>query len=342
MKIGDRVIGEGNPPVIVADLSASHNRSLERGFALIEAAKAAGADYIKLQAYTPETVSIDVDRPEMYIGGDSPWAGMHLHDLYTKAHTPRDMLRRFFKYAAEIGIPAFATACSEEDVDFLETLGNPVYKIASMDIVNTPLIEYAASKGKPVIISTGMAKRDEVIDADGACFRGGNCAPLVLHCVSKYPCPFSEADVAGVASLQTCWRDVGYSDHTIGHEAAIMATALGAVMIEKHLTLSRRDGGPDDHFATEPKEFAELVRKVHEAHATMQPPAAASENPHKALRPSLYAIEDIATGDILTRSEVRAIRPSNGLPPSELPNVLGKRAKISIPRGTPLSWDLLV
>ena len=337
MRIGDRIIGEGNPPFIVCDLSASHNQSLERGFALIEAAKVAGADAVKFQAYLPETVSIDVDRPEQYIGGDSPWAGLRLYDLYRRAHTPRHMLTQFFNHARAVGIPAFSTACSEEDIDFLEALGCPAYKIASMDIVNTPMIEYAASKGKPIIISTGMASREEILRAVDGLFADDL---VLLHCVSKYPCPLNEADVSGV-TRHGVWCETGYSDHTIGHEAAVMATALGAVMIEKHLTLSRNDGGPDDHFATEPKEFAELVRKVHEAHAAMQPPASISENPHKTLRPSLHAMEDIFVGDLIRKGEVRAVRPSGGLPPSELSNVIGKRAMRTITRGTPITWDLL-
>ncbi len=342
MKIGDRIIGEGNPPVIVCDLSGSHNQSLERGFALIEAAKVAGADLVKFQCYSPDTVSIDVNRPEQYIGGDSPWAGARLYDLYTKAHTPRWMLEQFFKHAQYVGIPAFSTACSEEDVDFLEMLGCPAYKIASMDIINTPMIEYAASKGKPIIISTGMASEQEIWEA--YCAAATQHREIVmLHCVSKYPCPFIEADVDGVSRLQSFLAfEAGYSDHTIGSKAAILATGKGAVIIEKHLTLSRGDGGPDDHFATEPKEFAELVRDVHEAHAAMQAPAdTAPDNAHKALRPSLHAMVDIWIGDIILKGEVRAVRPSGGLLPHELPNVIGKRAARTIARGTPITWDLL-
>lgn len=341
MKFGEYTLGEGNPPLIVADISASHQQDLNRGLRLIEAAKVAGADLVKFQAYTPDTVSINVDRPEMYIGEGSPWEGQHLYELYKKAHTPRALLEQFFRHAQTIGIPAFSSASSEEDVDFLERLHNPIYKVASMDIVQTPLIEYMASKNKPLVISTQMASEDEIEDAlDAAHAVVPNSGVIVLHC-TPYGCALEDADLDGIKRLRRRhYPDVGYSSHVIGRDDAVIATGLGALIIEKHLTLSRRDGGPDDHFATEPKEFAKMVRRIHEAHKAMQKPEK-SKNPHKAIRPSLYVVEDIPAGGVLTKDNVRAIAPSNGLPPCELRSVLFKQAKQDIPRGTPLSWSLI-
>jgi N-acetylneuraminate synthase len=338
VKIGDRIIGKGLCPYVVADISASHNGSLDRGLALIDAAKAAGADAVKFQAYLPELVSCHVDRPEFIIQG-GPWKGMHLYELYQDAYTPRQMLQAFFGYAREIGITAFSTACANEDVDFLETLDNPVIKIASMDIVNLPLIDYAASKRRPLIISTGMASEDEIMDAmDVVEMQGAEY--LLLHCVSEYPCPLAKANIAGLVDLD-CWAGPsGYSDHTLGFAAAVMATTAGATMIEKHLTLDAKGGGPDDHFATEPHEFKTMVSMIHDAHKAMTPVAAEAENPHKALRPSLYVVSDLKAGELFTPQSVRAIRPSFGLPPVELPAVLGCRASRDIARGEPLHWNM--
>jgi pseudaminic acid synthase len=338
MKIAGRTIGPNEPPYIVADMSASHNHDLDRGFKLIEIAKECGADAVKFQAYTPEGVSLDADNPEFIIK-EGPWAGRRLFDLYTEAHTPRDMLARFFEYAAKVGITAFSTACTEEDVDFLETLDNPAIKIASLDIVNLPLIKHATMTGKPVIISTGMASD---ADIEAACLNGGMPDPLFLHCVSAYPHTLESANLHRMVEWLDSSIQWGYSDHTIGHEAACMAVALGAVMIEKHLTLSRNDGGPDDHFATEPHEFAALVKAVRGAWQAMQEPENHADDVHLALRPSIWAIEDIAAGEPFTRANVRAIRPAGGLAPVELGELLTKRASTAIARGTPLDWTLTV
>jgi N-acetylneuraminate synthase len=338
MKIAGRTIGSNEPPYIVADISASHNHDLARGFDLIEIAKECGADAVKFQAYTPEGVSLDMDRAEFVIKS-GPWAGYRLFDLYTKAHTPRDMLAKLFDHAANVGITAFSTACTEDDVDFLETLGNPAIKIASLDIVNLPLIEHAASKGKPVIISTGMANDDDVWEAY-ANANGCSGGALFLHCVSAYPCALEDANLSLIREWRASDIPFGYSDHTIGHEAAVMAIALGAVMIEKHLTLSREDGGPDDHFATEPREFAAMVDAVHAAWQAMcEPEGKTGDEAHQPLRPSIWAIQDIAAGEPFTRENVRAIRPAGGLPPKELPDLLLCRAATAIARGTPISLE---
>ena len=336
MKIDGRAIGPNEPPYVVCDLSASHNHDLSRGFKLIDIAKECGADAVKFQAYTPEGVSLDAGRPEFIIK-EGPWAGQRLFDLYTKAHTPRDMLNQFFSHAKAIGITAFSTACSEDDVDFLETLGNPAIKIASLDIVNLPLIEHAAKTGKPVIISTGMADDDEI---EAARMNGGLSDPLFLHCVSAYPHSLADANLEALARWRTSSLQWGYSDHTIGHEAAVMAVAIGAVMIEKHLTLSRNDGGPDDHFATEPHEFAALVEAVRAAHTAMREPKHHADDVHLALRPSLWAIKDIAEGEFFSKENVRAIRPSGGLPPADMGKLSLRHAIRPIARGTALTWEM--
>ena len=337
MILGGKIIGEGNSPFVCADISASHNHDVERGFKLIDIAKECGADAVKLQAYTPEGVSLDADRPEFIIK-EGPWAGQRLFDLYTKAYTPRWMLKAFFEYAAKVGITAFSTACTPEDVDFLETVGNPAIKIASLDIGNLPLIKHACSTGKPVIISTGMADDDEI---EAARMNGGLSDPLFLHCVSAYPHSLADANLEALASWRTSSLQWGYSDHTIGHEAAVMAVALGAVMIEKHLTLSRNDGGPDDHFATEPHEFAALVKAVRGAHTAMREPKHHADDVHLALRPSIWVIKDIAESEEFTRENVRIIRPAGGLAPAELPDLLRCRTVCAISRGTPLTWELV-
>jgi pseudaminic acid synthase len=339
LNIAGRTIGPNEPPYIVADISASHNHDLARGFKLIEIANECGADAVKFQAYTPEGVSLNADRPEFVIK-KGPWAGYRLFDLYTKAHTPRDMLNQFFAHAAKVGITAFSTACTPEDVDFLETLGNPAIKIASLDIGNLQLIWHAASKGKPVIISTGMASVEETLAAWDACDDFG-ADTLMLHCVSAYPCALEDANLREIRGMQGRFGSmVGLSDHTIGHEAAVMAIALGAVMIEKHLTLSRDDGGPDDHFATEPKEFAALVDMVHAAYTGMRKPETHVDDVHQPLRPSIWAIQDIDAAEPFTKENVRIIRPSGGLAPVDMSDLLMHHASQPIERGTPINWTM--
>ena len=340
MRIGTRIIGKNRPPYVVADLSASHNNDLERGLKLIKAAQDAGADAVKFQAYLPELISCHVDRPEFIIDA-GPWRDMHLYELYHVAHTPRQMLQAFFSYAREIGITAFSTACAKEDIDFLETLGNPAIKIASMDIVNTPLIAYAASKNKPLIISTGMASPREILNAIDAMDYEAKWSDLILlHCVSEYPCPLRNVNFPGMKKLARWHELTGFSDHTLGAEAAVMATGFGAVMLEKHLTLDRSAGGPDDHFATEPHEFKRMVELIKEAYEAATSEAFEMNNPHKKLRPSLYAVSDIKVGDMFTEQTVRAIRPSYGLPPCDLPAILTCRAERDIVRGEPLTWQM--
>lgn len=334
MNIAGREIGAGQEPYIVADISASHNGDVERGRKLIRLAKLAGADAVKFQAYLPELVSSSAKREEFIIK-DGPWAGRTLYDLYTQAHTPRAHLAEYFAYSRQIGITAFATACSKEDVDFLGGLGNPAIKIASMDIVNLPLIEYASRAGKPLILSTGMASFQELDDVSDLLLRSAVERPVWLHCISNYnPCPLEQTLIVRVAALDlSLCGDVGFSDHTLGYDAAIMAVALGACMVEKHLTIGRCDGGPDDHFASEPREFLALTQKVRSAYQAMQPAASPGEEAHRPLRPSLRAVKPIAFDEIFTEQNVRAIRPGGGLPPKELPNVLGRPAARDIEEG---------
>jgi N-acetylneuraminate synthase len=337
MRIGERIVGPDEVPHIVADISASHNGDLQRGFRIIEAAKAAGADAVKFQAYLPEGVSINADRPEFLIK-EGPWAGRTLFDLYQEAHTPRWMLEKFFEHANEIGITAFSTACAPDDVDFLETLGNPVYKIASLDIGNLHLIEHAAKTGKPVIVSTGMASEDEIWEAYETIEGENRGASLLLHCVSAYPHGLEDARIGTLRSWQRSGPFWGYSDHTIGIEAACMAVALGAVLIEKHLTLSRSDTGPDDHFASEPDEFAALVKAVHAAHAAMRESEHRADDVHLALKPSIWCIKDIAEDERFTAENVRIIRPAGGLPARDWDELMTLKAVKSVRRGAPIAW----
>jgi len=337
MRIGERIVGPDEVPYIVADISASHNGDLQRGFRIIEAAKAAGADAVKFQAYLPEGVSINADRPEFLIK-EGPWAGRTLFDLYQEAHTPRWMLDKFFEHAKTVGITAFSTACTPDDVGFLEALGNPVYKIASLDIGNEPLIEHAAKTGKPVIVSTGMASDDEIWGAFDIIEGENKGASLMLHCVSAYPHGLEDARIGALNGWEESGLLFGYSDHTIGTEAAVMAVGRGAVLIEKHITLSRSDTGPDDHFATEPHEFAALVTAVHGAHAAMQVPKHRADDAHLALKPSIWCINDIAEDERFSKENVRIVRPAGGIPPHDWQELMTLKAVKSVKRGDPLAW----
>lgn len=322
-------------PEIVAEISANHNGSIERALALINAAKEAGADAVKLQAYRSDLITIDHDGPGFMVDA-GPWKGRRLIDLYREAETPRDWLPQLFHFASLIGIPCFASVFAKEDVDFLEGLGCPRYKIASFEIVDTPLIRYAAATGKPLVISTGMAHFNEV---DLAVLAAGRKLTL-LHCVSAYPTDVRDADLGRMGLLRDCFKvPVGLSDHTLGIAVPVAATALGASMIEKHLTLSRADGGPDASFSLEPAEFKAMVAAVRDAAAACSMPERPAE-PYRGLRRSLYAVTDIAEGESVTERNVRSIRPGHGLAPRELPSLLGRKAVVPIARGTPMAWDL--
>jgi pseudaminic acid synthase len=342
--IAGRRIGHGHPPYVIAELSGNHNGRIERAFALIDMAHRAGADAVKLQTYTADTITIDHDGPGFVIEGGL-WHGRRLYDLYREAHTPWEWHEALFAHARRLGIAIFSSPFDHTAIEFLEDLGAPAYKIASFEIIDTPLIRRAARTGKPLIISTGMATPEEIDDAVAASRGAGDSGVALLHCVSGYPTPAEEANLARIARLAATHAcPIGLSDHTLGTEVAIAAVALGAAIVEKHVTLARVDGGPDAAFSLEPAELAALVQGVRTAWSALgrtEYGRAPSESDNAALRRSLYAVKDIAAGEALTEENVRSIRPGLGLPPKYLPQVLGRCAAQAIKRGTPLSFSLV-
>lgn len=344
VEIAGRRIGPDDPPYVIAELSGNHNGELARALELVEAAAEAGADAVKLQTYTADTITIDHDGPGFRIEG-GPWGGRTLHDLYSEAHTPWEWHPALFAKARECGIPVFSSPFDPTAVEFLETLEAPAYKIASFEIVDLPLIRRVAATGKPMVISTGMANLDEIDEAVSAARDGGAKEIVLLHCISGYPTPPEEANLRRIGRLAERFDCViGLSDHTLGTDVAVAAVALGARVIEKHVTLRRADGGPDAEFSLEPPEFARLVGGVRTAFAalgTADYGRAGSEAGNAAFRRSLYVVCDIAAGETFTEQNVRSIRPGHGLAPKHLPEVLGRRAVRPVSRGTPFSLDLV-
>jgi N-acetylneuraminate synthase len=342
--IAGRRIGPGHTPYVIAEMSGNHNGDIDRALALIEAAQKAGADAVKLQTYTADTITIDHDGPEFRIRGGL-WDGETLYQLYQKAHTPWDWHPRLFARARELGITVFSSPFDPTAIDFLEELGAPAYKIASFEIVDLPLIERAARTGRPLIISTGMAGLGEIGEAVAAARAAGCREIALLHCTSGYPTPPEDSNLRTIPHLAAAFDVVaGLSDHTPGTAVPVAAVALGASLIEKHFTLRRADGGPDAAFSLEPEELTELVancRTAWTALGSVNYELEASETGSKIFRRSLYVVQDIPAGGRLTAENVRSIRPGHGLPPKHLPEVLGRRAARAIPRGTPLSWSLL-
>ncbi|MBS4047994.1 MAG: pseudaminic acid synthase [Alphaproteobacteria bacterium] len=342
--IGGREVGPHAPPYLIAEISANHNGDIGRALALIDAAKAAGADAVKLQTYTKDTMTIDHDGPGFVIHGGL-WDGKKLYDLYEWAHTPWDWHERLFQHADDVGIQIFSTPFDLTAVDFLRQFDPPAYKIASFEVVDIPLLRAVAAQNKPVIVSTGMTTRAEVADAVRTLREHGCPQIILLHCVSGYPTDPKDSHLRTIPDLQQSFDcAIGLSDHTLGTAVSVGSIALGAVMIEKHFIQRRADGGPDSAFSLEPEEFAALVRDCRTAWNALGYPRQTplpEEMAMRELRRSLYVVEDIAAGEVLTAQNVRAIRPGYGLPPKELDNVLGRRAARAIARGTPLSHELL-
>jgi len=345
MQIGNRHIGSGNPVYIVAELSANHNQSFERAVQIVHAAKDAGADAIKLQTYTPDMITLRSDRDIFRIKGGTLWDGRTLHDLYADASTPWDWHPKLQKIAAEVGLDFFSSPFDSSAVDFLETLNVPAYKIASPEIVDLPLVEKAARAGKPLIISTGMASREEIQEALDTVRRVGANEIALLKCTSAYPAPPEEMNLCTIPELARIFGvPAGLSDHTIGIAAPVAAVALGACIVEKHLTLSRSDPGPDSAFSLEPQEFRAMVdaiRVAEKALGSVQIGPVAREQPSRAFRRSLFVVENMKQGEIFTSQNLRSIRPANGMHTRHLQEVMGKRCTRDVERGTPLAWDLV-
>jgi N-acetylneuraminate synthase len=342
--ISGRAIGPGEPPYIIAELSGNHNGDLSRALALVDAAAETGADAVKLQTYTADTITIDVDRPEFRISG-GPWDGRGLHELYSEASTPWEWHADLFERARAHGLHVFSSPFDPTAVDFVETLDAPAYKIASFELVDTPLIRYAAATGKPLIMSTGIANLGEIEAALRAAREGGAAGVALLHCISSYPAAPEEMRLRTIDQLAATFGvTVGLSDHTLGSAVAVAAIARGASVIEKHLTLAREDGGPDAEFSLEPAEFRQLVADCRMAHAAMGPPRPDRKGiggANAQFRRSLYVVADVAAGEVLTQDNVRSIRPGHGLPPKHLPEVLGCPATRALTRGEPLDWSMV-
>lgn len=342
VSIAGRPIGADHPPYLIAEMSGNHNGDIRRAFQLLEAAKAAGADAVKLQTYTADTITIDHDSADFRIDRGL-WAGKTLYALYQEAHTPWEWHRELFAKAHDLSLTIFSSPFDETAVEFLEELDVPAYKIASFEAVDLPLIRRVAATGKPLIISTGMANRDEIQEAVDAARSTGNDDIVLLHCVSGYPTPAAEANLRTLPEMAAGFDAVvGLSDHTMGTAVSIAAVALGACVIEKHFTLRRADGGPDATFSLEPEELAALTNGCRMAWDALGVPGFGrkpSEEANIRFRRSLYVVKDIGAGEPFTRQNVRSIRPGFGLPPKLLPHVLGRRALKALHRGEPLALD---
>lgn len=344
IEIAGRRIGADHPPYLICELSGNHNGSLDRALSMIDAAADTGCDAIKLQTYTADTITLDVDRPEFRIHGGL-WDGRSLHELYQEAQTPYEWHAALFARARARGVTIFSSPFDETAVDLLAELDAPAYKIASFEAVDLPLIRYAARQGKPLIISTGMANLAEIETARDTALEAGAAGVLLLHCVSSYPARFEDANLRTVIDLaQRFGCPAGLSDHTPGTAAAVAAVALGACAVEKHFTLARADGGPDAAFSLEPAEFKALVddsRNAWQALGRVNYDLLGSERGNIQFRRSLYVTADIAAGETLTRANVRSVRPGDGLPPADYEKVLGRPAARALSRGEPLDWDMV-
>jgi pseudaminic acid synthase len=345
MKIGNIEIGNKKPCFIIAELSANHNGSLEVAIETIRAAKKTGADAIKLQTYTPDTMTINVDNSHFQITGGTLWDGKTLYDLYGEAYTPWEWHQRLFEVAEEEGLICFSSPFDLTAVNFLEELNVPAYKIASFEIQDIPLIEYAASKGKPIIISTGIADESDIKLAVETCRKVGNNEIILLKCTSSYPAPLELANLNTIPDLKTKFNvEVGFSDHTYGSLAPTIAVTLGANIIEKHFILHKDIGGPDADFSLDVKEFTKMVRKVRDAEKLLgkvsyDVPEKVKTN--RKFARSLFVVENVKIGDIITKYNIRSIRPGNGLHPKHYNEILGGKFNKNISRGEPLTLKMI-
>jgi pseudaminic acid synthase len=341
--IGGRPVGVGHPTYVIAEISANHHQRLDRAVELVRLAAAAGADAVKLQTYTPDTLTLDSDREPFVVEG-TVWEGRRLYDLYAEAMTPWDWYGPLAEEATANGMHLFSTPFDRTAIEFLEQFEPPAYKIASFELVDLALIRAAASTGRPLIMSTGMATADEVDEAVAAARDSGAGGIVLLRCNSAYPADPAEMDLRTIPEMRSRWQvPIGLSDHTLSTTAAVAAVALGAAVLEKHVTFSRDEPGPDSSFSLEPQELRELVTVVRETEASLggvRFGPSPSERRSLAFRRSLFVVTDLRAGDVLTEENVRSIRPGHGLAPKHLPEVLGRAVRRDVEAGTPLAWDL--
>ncbi len=345
MEINGRIIGDGHPAYIIAEMSANHAGSLERALELIHVAKDAGADCVKIQTYTADTMTIDCHNEYFQIEKGT-WEGENLYGLYQKAYTPWAWQEQLRDEAAKVGIDFLSTPFDPRSVDFLEDLGVHFYKIASFELVDIPLLEYVAVKNKPIIMSTGMGTLEEIQEAVDAIYSTGNRQLALMKCSSAYPAKPEEMNLRTMQDLKERFGvPVGLSDHSMGAFSAATAVAMGANLIEKHFCISRAVKNPDSSFSMEPQEFCEMVeqvREVEKAMGSVQYGVSRQEESNACFRRSLFVVEDIAAGEVLTPEKIRSIRPAYGLKPKHYQEVLGRTAKRALRRGTPLSFDDIV
>ena len=344
-QINDRPIGPGRPVYVVAEISANHNHDFEKAVNIVKAANEAGADAIKLQTYTADTITIDARQEHFRVGGGTLWDGKTLYDLYREAYTPWEWQPKLKRVANDLGMDLFASAFDATSVDFLDQIGVPAHKVTSFELVDIPLIQKMAATGKPLILSTGMATAEEIEEAVAAARKAGAKQIALLKCTSSYPAKPEAMNLRTIPELMRRFEvPVGLSDHTMDVAAPVVAVALGACIIEKHLTLSRNTPGPDSAFSLEPAEFKAMVHAVRTAEKALGEVhfgLGASEEKSRAFRRSLFVTADVRQGEAFTDRNVRSIRPGHGLHTRHLPEVLGRRATRDIERGTPLSWELV-
>lgn len=340
--IDNRLIGAGNPTYFIAEMSANHLMNLERAKEIILKAKQAGADAIKLQTYRPDTITVDCRGEEFMATKGSPWEGMNLYDLYKTAYTPWEWHKDLFEYSKEIGITCFSSPFDLTAVDLLEELGAPAYKIASFEINDIPLIRKVARTGKPVIISTGIAEMSDIELALSVCREEKNENVILLKCVSEYPTPYEELNLRTIANMKETFDCmVGLSDHSLGCEVDIAGVALGACVVEKHMTLRRADGGPDGVFSMEPEEFENMIKSiknVEKALGEVKYELTDKQKQSRGRSRSLYVVKDIKKGEVFTPDNMKSIRPGFGLHTKYYDDILGKEATCDLPKGTAMKW----
>ncbi len=345
VRIGNRLVGESQPTFVVAELSANHGQEFDEAVRLVKAAKESGADAVKLQTYTPDTLTIQSEKEHFRISGGTLWDGRTLYELYGEAYMPWEWQPKLKDIAEDLGMDLFSSAFDPSAVDFLEEMGVPAYKVASFELVDIPLIEYIARTGKPMIMSTGMATLSEIDEAVRAAKKEGATQIALLKCTSAYPAPPEEMNLRAIPHLEEAFGvPTGLSDHTLGIAVPVAAVALGACIVEKHFTLSRDVPGPDSAFSLEPQEFkamVEAIRTVEVALGKVCYGVSEREAKSRVFRRSLFVVQDMKAGEMFTGENVRSIRPGHGLPPKYLKDVIGRRAGEDIKKGTPLDWEMV-